>query len=193
MLPGGFLDRVEDLVGAVAIMNAEMHTLQRQHAALEFLMSAAEERIQGKFATDEEHAKLYTQLLQLATTVDEETKRIWEACNKRKGDTAADESSLDGLLSGKATSPSFSPSGSAAVNFARLEHCRANCLDERVTSLLAQQQQLQAALKDVQPCGAFPMIPSSHYALWLCTSSFRSDKSIYSSIRKCLLGANLAI
>lgn len=162
---GNLLERVEDLVAAVAIQKAEMSTLSRQHAACEFLLSAAEERIQDKLATDEEHAKLYTQLLQIATTVDVETKQIWEVCCKRRhtseSDTTADESSIDTFLSGQLQSPSFSPSGSAAVQFARFQYSRATMLDEQVSCLLAERQQLQIELKDVQSSGAPPWMSAS--------------------------------
>lgn len=170
-LPGDVLERVEDLVGAVAILNAELATLRRQHAACEFLLSAAEERIQGNFATDEEHAKLYTQLLQLATTVETETKKVWEACNstqhtpsERSGSgTAADGSSIEAFLSDQAKSPSFPPSGSAAVNFARAEHCRATILQGQVARLLAEQQRLQSELKRAR-CGELSLTTASKHA-----------------------------
>ena len=201
----GMLGRVEDLVAAVAIMSAEMNTLQRyacamhasvlllcvsftavaspgvvcsqvggavskrrdnatqcrQYTAIEFLMSAAEERIQGNFATDEEHAKLYTQLLQLASNVDMETNRIWEACNSRKrtrgapgaGDSTPAERSIDRFLSAQATSPTFAPSGSAAVTFARSEHCRANTLADEVRRLESERDQLLAEQKTAQSRG----------------------------------------
>jgi hypothetical protein len=43
VLTGDLLERLEDLMGNVAILSAEMATLTRQHAACEFLLGAAEE------------------------------------------------------------------------------------------------------------------------------------------------------
>lgn len=150
LLPGDLLERMEDIVGTFAILKAEMATLTRQHAACEFLLSAAEERIQGNFATDDEHAKLYAQLQQLATTVDFETRKIWEAYGGAKPNCADSDistcdsgASLPSLLQ---SSPEVSPSGSAAVNFARSEHHRATMLEDQVTALLAERDNLQEQL-----------------------------------------------
>jgi hypothetical protein len=164
VLTGDLLERLEDLMGNVAILSAEMATLTRQHAACEFLLGAAEERLQGNFGTDEEHAKLYTQLLQLATTVDTETRKIWQVCSRGKQCTSgcqvhADAGTLDQFLSAQAAVSTCTPSGSAAVNFARAAPARAQLLDRQVTTLLAEPKQLQTELKCVQLCGALLRIP----------------------------------
>lgn len=139
-------------------------------------MSAAEDRIQGKFASDQEHAKLYTELLQLASNVDVETRRIWQTCDNRKqaqGEptavaTGADEHCIDKFLSAQATSPAFPPSGSAAVTFARFEHCRANGLAKQVNQLVSERDQLLAELRTVRACGVLPEVALSQHFTGRC-------------------------
>jgi hypothetical protein len=189
-------------MGNVAILSAEMATLTRQHAACEFLLAAAEERLQGNFGSDEEHAKLYTQLLQLATTVDTETRKIWQVCSRGKQCTSgcqvhADAGTLDQFLSAQATVSTCTPSGSAAVNFARAAHARAQLLDRQVTTLLAERKQLQTELNCSQLCGAM-LRPSFRLCLRNCAcvevplqSRFRSIIVIYMVLSSCPITAAL--
>ena len=39
------LERMDEVVGAVAIVNSELRSLQRQHASMQFLLQSAEQRL----------------------------------------------------------------------------------------------------------------------------------------------------
>lgn len=42
------IERMEEVVGAAAIVNSELRSLQRQHMSLQFLLQSAQERLQGQ-------------------------------------------------------------------------------------------------------------------------------------------------
>lgn len=73
---GTFRDRVHDLVAGLAILSAEVHSLQRQQAALQLLLTVAHDRIKGVFSDDAYVQDAFKQLQQFATTSHDQIKSV---------------------------------------------------------------------------------------------------------------------
>lgn len=169
-------DRIQDLVAGLAILSAELHSLQRQQSALRLLLCAAEDRIKGVFS-DEVHAQdALKQLQQFATTSHREIKellqlrtqlRVTQPAQQQASGTSDEEEASEDESLASSCEASLKPdagqeidhgaealmqitAGSAAVNMARAEHARAVKLDAQVERLLTERADLLsqiAALK----------------------------------------------
>lgn len=164
-------------MAGLAILCAELHSLQRQQSALQLLLNAAHSRIKGVFSDDERAQEAHEQLRQFATTGQREIKDLLKLRQKLRGNQPAqahtsdsedeDQTSEDGT-SASSSDVQRAPAagagidsgaealmqitaGSAAVNIARAEHARAVRLHAQVERLQAEQEDLQSqivALKD---------------------------------------------
>ena len=169
---GSLGERIQDLVASLAILSAEMHSLQRQQSALQLLLAAAEQRIKGVFSNDQQAQEALEQLRKFATTGQQEinnllqlrkqlqsTQPALQLESESKAETQASDDSSTGSDSDVEQAVSAQEglnsstealvqitAGSAAVNIARAEHARAMKLESQVERLQAEQVDLQSQI-----------------------------------------------
>eukprot|EP00892_Ulva_mutabilis_P012114 jgi/Ulvmu1/9275/UM050_0024.1 len=186
---GTLRDRAQDLVAGIAILCAELHSLQRQQSALQLLLAAAQNRIKGVFSDDASVQEAHEQLRQFATTGQKEIKDLLKLRTQLRVTQPAQEQPVEaedeGQMSEDASSDSSSTSeveqapsaadgidngadalmqitaSSAAVNIARAEHARAVKLDIEVERLQAERADLQAQIAALKGKPGVPLLRAS--------------------------------
>lgn len=189
-LAGTLRDRIQDLVAGLAILSAELHSLQRQQSALQLLLSAAQDRIKGVFSDDTASQEALKQLQQFAITSHREIKELLQLRTQLRGKQPAQqqESSDDEEASEDGSSDSSSDTsqksdagqgldtgaealiqmtaGSTAVNIARAEHARAVELDSQVLRLQAEQADLLSQISALKSSSGAPSSSENPSELW---------------------------
>jgi hypothetical protein len=166
---------MDDLVGSVAVLTAELQSARRQQTSLQFLLSSAEARLsqqpQGRGGSTEEVEGLRAELKAFAILSVQQIRDL-RALDEPFGSPVDGQPGVGGgelgleRIDSRLTEESFAGaaadiqvhpmSGSAAVNIARVERLRATRLQVEVAKLKEDREHLleRLELEAAQPQGA---------------------------------------